>query len=139
MEQCPEHAAAYQACKVLFEAKDAAAATLKGLQDCEQQLVKELAAANTKLEDARAAKAAAESCGNIARMAAATAAAAQAAAHMQTSMSRLERVQGQLRVAVAAVKQYEAASGAAFAEVRSAQHELIKRLAQQHRAMAGAV
>jgi hypothetical protein len=139
LEQCPEHAAAYQAFRTLFEAKEAAAATLKGLQECEQQLVHDVAAAYAKLQSTRAAKAAAACSGNVAKAAAAAAAAAKAAADTEVASRKLQRVQAQLRVAVAAVGQYEAASGAAFAEVRSAQHGLMKRLAQQHRTVAGAV
>lgn len=137
LDQCPEHAAAYQACKVLFEAKAAASVTLNRLQDCQQQLVCDLAVACVEVQSTRAAKAAAACSGN-AIAAATTAAAAQAAAeNMEIVFCKLQRVQGQLGVAVAALQQYEAAGEAAFAEVRSAQHALMKRLEQRHMAMMG--
>jgi hypothetical protein len=134
-DSCPEHAAAYQACKALFEAKEAAAARLQCLQDCEQQLVRDLADASVKLQVARAAKAAAACCGCVAKVAAAAAAAVEAAADVQAAENGLLKVQGQLRVAAAAVQQYAAASKGAFAELRSVQHALMQRLAQQHRAV----
>jgi hypothetical protein len=54
---------------------------------------------------------------------------------MEAASNGLLKVQGQLRVAAAAVQQYEAASKGAFAELRGAQHALMQRLAQQHRAV----
>jgi hypothetical protein len=132
---CPEHAAAYLACKALVEAREAAAARLRCLQDCEQQLVRDLADARVQLQSAKAAKAAAVCSGSVAKVAATTAAAVTAAADWEAASKGLTRVQGQLRVAAAAVQQYEAASKGAFAELRCAQHELMQRLAQQHRAI----
>uniref|UniRef100_A0A383VE84 Uncharacterized protein n=1 Tax=Tetradesmus obliquus TaxID=3088 RepID=A0A383VE84_TETOB len=139
LDQCPEHAAAYQACKVLFEAKVAAAVTLNRLQDCQQQLVQDLAVACSLVQSTRAAKATVACSGNTRAVATAAVAAQAAADNMEAVSCKLQRMQGQLRVAMAALQQYEAAGEAAFAELRSAQHALMKRLEQQHRAMTSGV